>query len=133
MDTATFFVQLTDHPPTVPVLLGPSDGAELADLSGRLTWLESTDPDEDNGDFVAGYRVQVDDDPAFASAEIDEPSVITSPPRPPAPSASLWPNSPVPKTSTLGTRYYWRVNAKDSHGGASAWSDGTGALRLRQR
>ena len=24
METATFFVQLTDHPPTVPVLLGPS-------------------------------------------------------------------------------------------------------------
>ena len=75
METATFFVQLTDHPPTVPVIVGPSLGGQLPDLNGRLAWLESTDPDEDNGDYVTGYRVQVDDDPAFASVEIDEPSV----------------------------------------------------------
>ncbi len=90
METATFFVQLDDHPPTVPVLLGPSDGAQMADLTGRLTWLESTDPDEDNGDYVASYRVQVDEDPAFGSPEIDAPS-SPSPPRPPAPSASRFP------------------------------------------
>ena len=123
METATFFVQLTDHPPTVPVLLGPSDGGQLPDLSGRLTWLESTDPDEDNGDYVSGYRVQVDDDPAFGSIEIDEPSVALTTKATGAISVNLA-ELTGSENLILGTRYYWRVNAKDSHGGESAWSEG---------
>ena len=123
MATATFFVQLTDHPPTVPVLLAPADGGELPDLNGRLTWLESTDPDADNGDYVASYRVQVDDDPAFASPEIDAPGITNLTEASGALSVSLGelPGSGGLVTETL---YHWRVNAKDSHGVASDWSAG---------
>jgi len=123
METAIFFVALTDHPPTVPVLLSPADGSELPDLNGRLTWLESTDPDADNGDYVASYRVQVDDDPAFASPEIDAPGITDLTDASGALSVSL---GELPGAGSLvtETRYYWRVNAKDSHGVASDWSAG---------
>jgi hypothetical protein len=123
MDTATFFVQLTDHPPTVPVLVAPFDGGELVDLAGRLTWLESTDPDEDNGDFVAGYRVQVDDDPAFGSVEIDVAGITLVSKATGAISVTLAELEGSDALAT-GTLYHWRVNAKDSHGVASDWSDG---------
>ena len=123
MDTATFFVQLTDHPPTVPVLLSPADGGELPDLTGRLTWLESTDPDAANGDYVASYRVQVDDDPAFASPNIDQPGIDPDTEATGAISVML---SELTGSGSLvtGTLYHWRVNAKDSHGVASDWSAG---------
>ncbi|MCD4749354.1 MAG: hypothetical protein K8R59_08265, partial [Thermoanaerobaculales bacterium] len=123
MDTATFFVQLDGHPPTVPVLLAPADGGQLVDLSGRLSWLESTDPDEDNGDYVAGYRVQVDDDPAFASPEIDVMDITLDARASGALSMAL---AELTGSGNLvtGTLYNWRVNAKDSHGGTSNWSAG---------
>jgi len=123
MDTATFFVQLSDHPPTVPILLAPADGGELPDLSGRLTWLESTDPDSDNGDYVASYYVQVDDDPAFASPNIDQPGIDPDTEATGAISVTL---SELTGSGSLvtGTLYHWRVNAKDSHGVASDWSAG---------
>ncbi len=123
METATFFVQLTDHPPTVPVLVAPSDGGELGDLNGRLTWLESTDPDEDNGDFVASYRVQVDDDPAFGSVEIDVAGITLASKATGAISVTLAELEGSGALAT-GTLYHWRVNAKDSHGVASDWSAG---------
>ncbi len=123
METATFFLQVTDHPPTVPVLLGPSNGAELPDLDSRLSWLASTDPEEADGDFVASYRVQVDDDPAFASPEIDEAAIPARTARDAAISVTL--GSLAGSGSLVsGTRYYWRVNAKDSQGASSAWSAG---------
>ncbi len=123
METATFFVQLEDHPPTVPVLLAPADGGELADLTGRLTWLESTDPDEDSGDYVASYRVQIDDDPAFGSIDVDVTGITVSTKATGALSVAL---SDLTGSDSLvtGTLYHWRVNAKDSHGVASDWSAG---------
>ncbi|HSO23607.1 MAG TPA: Calx-beta domain-containing protein, partial [Chondromyces sp.] len=122
-ETATFFVLLDNQPPTVPILLGPSDGGQLPDLTGRLTWLESTDPDEGNHDFVAGYRVQVDDDPAFASPEIDDASIVPLTKATGAISVSLA-ELAGSDSLVLGTLYHWRVNAEDSHSLASAWSDG---------
>jgi hypothetical protein len=123
MATATFFVQLEDHPPTVPVLVAPSDGGTLGDLAGRLTWLESTDPDADAGDFVDSYRVQVDDDPAFGSPEIDVPGISNNRRAAGAISVTL---AELPDSGGLvsGTLYYWRVNAKDSEGVSSDWSAG---------
>ncbi len=130
-ETATFFVFLDNQPPTVPVLLGPSDGGQLPDLAGRLTWLESTDPDENNHDFVAGYGLQVDDDPAFGSPEIDaagiavvgDKAMVAGAKAAGALSVSLSELSGS-ESLVLGTLYHWRVNASDSHSLASSWSDG---------
>ena len=97
MDAATFFVQLSNHPPTVPELLAPTNGATLPDLGGRLTWLESTDPDADAGDYIDSYRVRVDDDPAFASPEIDQSGVALTEAAGAlsVPLAELWPSVDV--------------------------------------
>jgi hypothetical protein len=123
METATFFVQLTDQPPTVPVLVGPSNGGQLADLSGRLAWLECSDPDEDNGDSVVGYRVQVDDDPSFAAPEVDVQGITITTKAIGAMTIALG-ELEGSDNIVLGTRYYWRVNARDSRGNSSAWSEG---------
>ena len=123
MDTATFFLQITNHPPSVPVLVGPSNGAELPDLSGRLSWLASTDPEEANGDYVADYRVQVDDDPAFGSPGIDDTVVPAKGSRDAALSFTLG-SLAGSGNLVLETRYYWRVNARDSQGSSSDWSAG---------
>ncbi len=123
MDTANFFIQLTNSPPTIPVLLAPANGGELPDLGGRLTWLESTEPDSDDGDYVASYQVQVDDDPAFATPEIDVPGITDMTEASGALSVAL---GELSGSDALvnGSLYHWRVNAKDSHGVASDWSAG---------
>jgi hypothetical protein len=97
---------------------------ELPDLTGRLSWLQSTDPEEDNGDFVASYAVQVDDDPTFSSPEIDEPAIPARAAR--AEEALSVTLGSLTGSGSLvsGTRYYWRANAMDSHGLSSAWSAG---------
>ncbi|MEE4272150.1 MAG: Calx-beta domain-containing protein, partial [Thermoanaerobaculales bacterium] len=122
MDTATFFVQLDNHPPTVPELLAPTTGATLPDLTGRLTWLESIDPDADAGDVVDGYRVRVDDDPAFTSPEIDQTGIALAEAAG-ALSVSL---AELAGSGSLvqETRYYWQVAARDNNGLWSDWSAG---------
>jgi hypothetical protein len=95
-----------------------------------LTWLESSDPEEDNGDYVASYRVQVDDDPSFESLEVDAPGITVSGEGPAlaakaagAVSVSLA-ELAGSENLDLGTLYHWRVNATDSHGLTSDWSAG---------
>jgi hypothetical protein len=122
MDTATFFVQLSNHPPTIPELLAPANGATLQDLTARLTWLESTDPDADAGDFVDSYRVRVDDDPVFASPEIDQSGVALTE----AAGALSVTLAELTGSGSLvtETRYYWQVAARDNNGLWSDWSAG---------
>lgn len=123
MNAATFFVNVANRPPTAPQLISPQNGEEIHDLTGRLTWLSSSDPDEADGDFVAGYRVQVDDGPSFASPEIDHQLSSGVKHKASAVSVMLGELTGAPSL-THNHRYYWRVAALDDRGAASQWSAG---------
>ena len=85
--------------PNVPVLSAPSDGAADVPLPVTLAWNTATDADS--------YDVQVDDDPAFASPEINQTGLATT--------------SYQATTLAEGTAYYWRVRSVNT-AGSSTWS-----------
>lgn len=119
----TFFLAVSNHPPTVPVPVAPANGTQFTDLTGNLAWLASQDPDSPTGDRVTGYHLQVDEDPSFASPVIDEPAIPDSRAKDTAVSVAL---ASLPGSSgfTPNTAYYWRVSASDTHGASSGWSEG---------
>lgn len=89
-------------PPSVPVLVSPSNGATVPTSIVALDWLESTD-----NTGVASYEVEVDSSSAFTA-----PLVFSA-----APAASEAQTPPLAN----GT-YYWRVRAVDLFGNKSGWS-----------
>ncbi len=121
--SATFYLGVNNRPPQSPVPVAPANGTQFTDLLGRLSWLRSEDPDSALGDHVVSYRVQVDDDPAFASPEIDQPGIPASGAKDAAVSVTL---ESLSGSASLveNTTYFWRVAANDTHDAWSAWSQG---------
>jgi hypothetical protein len=106
-------------PPTIPQPIVPSN-ATLMHETDFLVWLTSTDPDD--GDQVSHYHLQVDDDPAFGSPEIDT-SGITLMGKATSISIQL---QDLPGYLALENKnYYWRVSAIDGFGVESNFSDGS--------
>ena len=120
MATASFFVQTTNHPPTVPEIVSPPNGATLWGPSTPLTWFRSTDPDA--GDAIS-YDLQIDNDPSFGSPEVNQTSI-------PTPTALSSVNTITVTLGSLngygnlaaGTTYHWRLRAVDSRALNSAWT-----------
>lgn len=81
-------------PPGPFSLQSPADGAVTANRTPTLSWTEAADTDY--------YRLEVDNDPSFASPEIfEEPLTSTS---------FIQTNSP-PMVFQPGVTYHWRVTA----------------------
>jgi hypothetical protein len=121
--TATFYVVQVNNPPTVPQIVSPSNGTSLWGEEAPLIWYPSTDPNA--GDSIA-YDLQIDNDPAFGSPEVNETGIDESHGILPQPEATTI-------TVTLGsltgygslqnfTVYYWRLRAVDNRGAASSWT-----------
>ncbi len=89
----------TIGPPTAPVLIAPLAGAQNQPTNLPLSWLASAGADT--------YRLQISTSAVFASTVFDD-STITS-------------TSQQITGLTVGTTYYWRVNAKNV-AGTSAYS-----------
>jgi len=89
-------------PPTRPVGLSPA-GAALNTQPISFSWM----PSQDSGSELITYGLQVDDDPAFGSPEVN----VTIPDSAYSLSTSLAPNV-----------YSWHVNAADESGNSSGWS-----------
>jgi hypothetical protein len=89
----------TATPPSVPVLVSPANGAANQSASPLLAWNGSAN--------TATYRVQLATDSLFTGIILND-STVTS--------ASRQVNS-----LAGGTKYYWRVNAKNTSG-TSAYS-----------
>jgi hypothetical protein len=121
MLTASFFVNQTNHPPLPVTLAGPPAGTIMSNLDNVLFWYPTSDPDP--GDAVASYHLQVDDDPLFASPQINATNIVV----PVVPVGDDWaiavPLSDLAGSSNLvaGALYHWRVRAADTHGAYSAW------------
>jgi len=88
--------------PIAPTLITPANASTVTDDTPTFDWNASSgDPFE--------YLIQVDNDPAFGSPEIDQ--IIAHP------TTDYTPISALP----VGT-YYWRVRAQDAVGNESGWS-----------
>lgn len=119
---------LTDSPPSAPVLEAPFNNESLASTT---PWFQFVAEDPESDDIT--YEVQIDDDSAFGSVNIDRDSQtnfdeftnLTTPsdkdPYTPSQSVRFIPTSAL----SNGTTYYWRVRGKDRTKSAewSPWSD----------
>ena len=106
--TATFFVNTTNEPPTVPVILAPANGSIIAALEADITITNSTDPDSP----VITYFFEVDSVPTF-----DSPNIIRSGGVAQGQGTTTWHVTGL----TEDTQYYVRVKASDGQAD-SAWS-----------
>ena len=86
-------------PPAFPILVSPANNAAAVPIATNLIWNRSSG--------AATYRVQLSTDSTFATAAINDSTVIDT-----TRSAGTLLNNTV---------YYWRVNAKNS-AGTSAYS-----------
>lgn len=96
-------------PPSIPILVSPSNNGLLTNYLPRLDWNNSTIP---AGTSFDHYRLQVASDAAFSALILDQNI------------SGLPTNSEYTFTSALNpnTKYYWRVNAFNAGGQYSAWS-----------
>ena len=101
------------NPPSIPVLITPSDGGLTTDYTPRLDWSNATVP-AGAPDFDH-YQIQVATDKLFTSLVIDQGlNGITN-------SEFTFPTDLTPDT-----RYYWRISSYNVSGQYSSWS----AVRL---
>lgn len=82
-----------NRPPSIPILISPTDGSENLELSVELTW-ESTDPEEDE----ILYSLEIKNDNNNNIIKID----------------SISETSYVISNLNYGVKYFWQVGATDN-------------------
>ena len=117
-ETWSFYI---DGYPAMPEILGPENGAEV-DAETYLSWLLGDDPDPMD---TVSYSLQVDDDVAFGSPEIDESGISPSGAILDEAMAIMLGDLPGFEDLEESVAYYWRVRSDDLYGGSSDWTDGT--------
>lgn len=93
---------LENEPPTVPILVNPTDNQLCLDNNVSFEWNRSTDVNKDS----IAYQIQLAKENTFAQIEktFEKSDNIAS------------------FTLSKNTAYYWRIKAIDSKGSASAFS-----------
>lgn len=98
----------TANPPSIPMLLAPSNNSLTRDYTPRLDWANVKLP---AGTTFDKYELQLATDSAFtAPTNVEITGLVTDSEY--TPTSDLAPN----------TRYYWRVRAFNTDGQHSAWS-----------
>jgi hypothetical protein len=90
--------------PSIPVLVGPVDGATNQDLTVKYIWRKTTG--------ATSYRLQVASDSTFATGVVVNDSTITD-------------STKTVGGLAFGNKYFWRVNSKNIGGTgpySSVWS-----------
>jgi len=109
MPTAEFFVNIMNESPVLPNLSAPPDGSEVTTELPTLEVTNATNPDGD----VLTYEFEVYDDKdrliAHKTGVLEEADGTTA-----------W---RVNERLRNHRTYWWRVQARDSEGEASGWSD----------
>ncbi|MCR6478753.1 hypothetical protein NU688_21525, partial [Variovorax sp. ZS18.2.2] len=99
-----FFVNTVNDPPNNFNLATPAAGSEVITLTPTLSWANSLDKD---GDAIT-YSVAIYKDAALADIVVQVENLTETPG-----GSTSW---TVSKPLTNGSRYYWRVVAKDAIG-----------------
>jgi hypothetical protein len=92
-----FTIDITS--PAVPLLVSPAAGENLNNNTSTFDWSEVAD--------AAYYQLQVDNDPDFASSNVDVTVIATT---------------YTSATVLVSKTYYWHVRAADQIGNVSVWS-----------
>jgi alkylated DNA repair dioxygenase AlkB len=121
----SFYINHVNAPPYPVVPAGPPADSILPDLSSRLLWHPTADPDV--GDDITAYQVQIALDPAFAALVVNDGG-ITLPDTTQV--GTNWVHA-LPLSALAGagglqndTVYHWRVRARDPSASWSDWSVG---------
>ena len=107
-------VTIDTTPPDTPVTLTPYQGENTGDnLQPKFSWTDI---------LSETYDLQVDDNSAFVSPEIDQTGIV---------STQYTPASDMTAAAgpPAGTRYYFRVRSQDTAGNQSNWSSTISPLR----
>ncbi len=94
------------NPPPSPVLLLPALNALVTDTTPTFTWQPVVMPP---GTTLKNYLIQVDDQAAFGSPEINDSSPVTP---------TFTPTGEL----AVNMKYFWRVRAVNTSGELSTWS-----------
>jgi hypothetical protein len=98
------------NPPSTPSLSLPAANALTTDYTPLFKWSVVTIPL--NAPAFSHYQLQVDNDPAFASPEVDDTSINDK--------ATIQLESPV--ALATNTKFYWRVRAVNTSNETGNWS-----------
>jgi len=98
-------------PRLVPVVMGPPDGSVYNFDSPQLAWMRCPDAVifPSTPDPVQNYEVAIDDDPSFASPELDVKDIRAA-------------TGTFTAAGLRGGEYFWRVRAIYSGGAGPGWS-----------
>jgi len=101
-DSASFWVNASDQPPTPFQLATPADSSATTDLLPSFTWTSSSDPDRFD---TARYMFLIADNDNFAAADtVSDLSDTTL---------------TLPDSLVYGNSYFWKVEAFDKFGGVT--------------
>lgn len=102
---------LLNMPRLVPVVVGPPDGSFFNDQDPQLAWMRCPDAVifPSTADPVRNYEVAIDDDPTFASPEVDVADIKAA-------------NRSFTPAGLTGGNYFWRVRALYSGLKSPGWS-----------
>jgi hypothetical protein len=114
-ETGSFFVDLVNHAPTVPLIVSPYADATMPDANGYFVWFASEDTDL--GDVVTGYQLQIAADATFTNVLVAAAVAAQ-------PATLLVQMSALPgyEALALNARYHWRVRALDLWEAPSVWT-----------
>jgi len=102
--TGSFFVNISNDSPSMPIIYNPRDNTQVDDLSPTLVVESSIDADHDQ----ITYEFELYEDTSKSILVTSINNALTS-----------W---PVDMVLVDNGNYYWRVRAVDEHGAASDWT-----------
>lgn len=118
---SVFNVNELNNPPYPVIIAGPPNGTVVFDLSTRLFWHPTTDPDV--GDTILDYDIQVARETGFNTIIAELKGILVDDSFVPDNIASISLHQLMDPVDFKEGNYYWRIRAQDSRFRHSEWSE----------